>query len=208
MMRKLTFVENNAANWLAKHGCKVDGCNSTRRIQKGYCCTHYLRFKKYGDPLGGGTFRGEPLRWIDTVAMAHQGNECLTWPFGKDRHGYGDVAVGGKHKGAHRHICELVNGPAPTPQHEAGHSCGRGKQGCVSPHHLTWKTPVENQADRLVHGTHNRGSQHPLSKLTEDQARYIKSMRGKAPAAKLARETGVSPRTIAKIQQGARWGWL
>lgn len=40
--------------------CKVDGCNKTGRLntktgtryfQKGYCRTHYNRFKKHGDPF-------------------------------------------------------------------------------------------------------------------------------------------------------------
>ena len=32
--------------------CAVDDCTKDRR-GKGYCATHYTRFRKYGDPLGG-----------------------------------------------------------------------------------------------------------------------------------------------------------
>jgi hypothetical protein len=32
--------------------CAVDDCTKSRR-GKGYCSTHYTRFKKYGNPLGG-----------------------------------------------------------------------------------------------------------------------------------------------------------
>lgn len=33
--------------------CKIDGCTSTYKMNKGYCNAHYLRLRRHGDPLGG-----------------------------------------------------------------------------------------------------------------------------------------------------------
>lgn len=187
--------------------CSAPACGKPRRA-KGYCRAHYHRLMKHGDPLGGGTSPGELLRFINEVAMHHAGEECLTWPFGKDGDGYGMVRVDGKTVAAHRYICELVHGPPPTPEHQAAHTCGNGHEGCVSPVHLLWKTPAENQADRLVHGTHNRGERHGGAKLTEAAVREILAMKGKETQINLAERFRVSPTLICSIQTGHRWSWL
>lgn len=103
---------------------------------------------------------GEPLRWLlDHVEYPEKG--CLIWPFARDGKGYGSL---GK-KGAHRRMCEIVNGPAPTPKHHAAHSCGNGHLGCVHPRHVRWATCSENQMDRFLHGTAT--NQHgPLKRRT------------------------------------------
>lgn len=38
--------------YVNSYPCAVDGCENDRR-GKGYCPTHYTRFRKYGNPLGG-----------------------------------------------------------------------------------------------------------------------------------------------------------
>lgn len=45
-----------------------------------------------------------------------------------------------------RLVCEWYNGPPPTPEHEAGHTCPLGERClCINPHHLTWQTREENE---------------------------------------------------------------
>lgn len=100
--------------------------------------------------------------------LAHRdyfGEQCLVWPFSRVPQGYGNLGYFGKVRYAHRVMCELANGAAPTPQHQACHSCGNGHGGCVSPRHLSWKTPRENQLDRRRDGTHlgGKGSRTRLS---------------------------------------------
>lgn len=50
-----------------------------------------------------------------------------------------------------RVVCERVNGPAPTEKHETAHGCGNSW--CVNKRHLRWATHIENEADKLIHGT-------------------------------------------------------
>lgn len=158
--------------------------------------------------MGGRTSPGELMRFIHEVALNHVSEECLTWPFGKNEKGYGQLWVEGKNGYAHRYICELAHGAPPTPEHQAAHSCGRGHDGCVSPAHLSWKTRAENQADRVEHGTHNRGERSAKAKLTEADARIILSLRGEVRQKELAERFGVSPANISDIHKGRTWAWL
>lgn len=187
--------------------CSIETCDN-HHYARGYCNAHYKRLRKSGDPLGGGTLRGKPLRWIDEVAVPYNSEDCLIWPYSKTRKGYGMVNNCGKMVRVHRYVCELVRGAPPTPEHEAAHSCGKGHEGCVAPGHLSWKTPKENQADRLEHGTHNRGERCGSAKLTEDAVRTILSLKGVETQVSLAERFGVAPSTIRSIHTGRNWAWL
>lgn len=190
--------------------CSVDICNKPA-IARGYCISHYDRFRNHGDPLGGGPDRamqGEPMRFIHEVVLHHTSDECLTWPFGRDGAGYGAVKVGGKQIVASRYVCELVNGPPPTPEHQSAHSCGKGHEACISPIHLSWKTMAENMADKLVHGTHQRGERHGRAKITETQALAVLRLKGLKSQRKIAAEFGISNMQVSRIHKGESWGCL
>jgi hypothetical protein len=38
-----------------------------------------------------------------------------------------------------------------------------------------WSTRADNHADKVEHGTHNRGERHPLSKLSNSEALEIRT---------------------------------
>ncbi|MBX5143268.1 hypothetical protein HJB79_31670 [Rhizobium lentis] len=185
--------------------CSIPDCGKPL-LAKGCCAAHYYRLTKHGDPLGGRTPPGEPLRFVNEVAMTHATNECLLWPFAKKGAGYGTIWIDGRLVGTHRYICERVHGAPPTPDHDAAHSCGH--EGCVNPHHLEWKTAAENMADKLIHGTHHRGERNPQAKLTEAEAREIISLKGLESKVALAERFGVSTGTIGDIHRGRNWSWL
>jgi len=119
---------------------------------------------------------------------------------------YGMFGLNGEFLYAHRYMCELVNGPAPSPEHHAAHSCGRGADGCVHPKHLSWKTQLENERDKAGHGinawTHRNGVRH---KLTEEQVAEIRSLEGKKTIYELERMFGVTRSNIRKILQRKTW---
>lgn len=193
-----------------KLSCSIPECNGnahwSAKGSRGYCSAHYQRLRKHGDPLGGGTSKGELLRWVSEVALRHTGGECLAWPFANN--GYGKIRIDGKMVGAHRYICELVHGAPPTPGHEAAHSCGKGHEACVSPIHLSWKTHIENMADTLKHGTHSRGERCGRAKLTEAAVREILAMKGKETQREMAARFGVATKSISSIHIGRSWAWL
>lgn len=184
--------------------CAVEGCGKPFRA-KTFCWRHYERFKTYGDPLKGGTSHGELLRYVEDTVLTYTGSDCLEWPFGRISTGYGSLRADGKQQVASRYICQRVHGDPPTPEHEAAHSCGNGHLGCVTKGHLSWKTRVENQADRLIHGTDARGEKCWLAKLNTEDVKQIRAMQGVETQAALAEEFGVDQSNICHIQKGRSW---
>lgn len=190
--------------------CSIPNCGNAVKVKSRLLCSpHYQKLMKHGDPLVGRIYtpRGEQHIFFREVVVPYDGDECLTWPYIKE-HGYGVIAKNKRMKVVSRLLCEEINGPPPSPEYDAAHSCGNGTKGCVTKKHLSWKTKVENCADKLTHGTHNRGERHGNSKLTESQVVEIISLNGKETKAATARRFGISPQTVSKIHRRERWAWL
>lgn len=154
------------------------------------------------------TVPGAPHTFLECEVISFQGDECLTWPFAKHVNGYGKIVVNKKQKTVSRLVCEIIHGQKPTEKHEAAHSCGNGHLGCVNPNHLSWKTPKENQADRILHGTSNRGSRHGRAILNEIQVLQIYDLKRSYSHELIAAVFGVDKRRVDRISCGADWGWL
>ena len=153
--------------------------------------------------------RGDARRYFDEVVLPYDGKECLIWPFSTKNNGYyGQIKYDGKMHSVHRLVCDLVHGAPPTPKHHAAHECGKGRAGCVNPNHISWKTAKENNADKLAHGTHNRGERHGQAKLTEEDVREILRLKGLEAQRSLARRFGVSQTNVRLIHLGDSWSWI
>lgn len=188
--------------------CSIDGCSSAW-IARGLCNKHWRRWRTNGDPLVTRRMpQGESFAWIKDVAVPYEGEECLTWPFGRHKHGYGDIQIDGSKKLAHRVVCELAHGKPPHEGSEAAHSCGNGHEGCVNPNHLRWDTRHGNMVDKVEHGTHARGTKSYNSRLTEQDVREIRSLAGSVPYRVLGERFGIAKNTARLIAVGKRWGWL
>lgn len=97
--------------------------------------------------------------WDRLVAWVRIEADCWTWTGTVRRHGGGHrpkicIRVPGGGKKTHpksynvaRVMCEVIHGPAPTPEHEASHLC-EDNWLCVCPDHLIWETKKENIARR------------------------------------------------------------
>lgn len=186
--------------------CSVPECGRPSNAH-GMCAMHYERVRM-GKGVGGAcSERGRRARWLEQHA-GHTENECLIWPFSVGDHGRGSVQVNNRIMSAPRYMCMLVHGEPPTPEHEAAHSCGKGHIGCVHPGHLSWKTPVENEADKRDHGTLRRGRDISTNKLTEAQVREIRRRLPAEGGKALAAEFGVTPSQISSIKLRHSWAWL
>lgn len=183
--------------------CSIDGCGKPRS-KKGWCNAHYLRWYRFGDVNHlTVTPDGEPDRWL-RAHVDHEGDECLKWPFATGWDGRGRIA-NKNFPQAHRLMCYLRYGDAPSDVHEAAHSCGKGHEGCVNPNHLRWATPVENAADKEVHGTQRRGEEHHTSKLTAFQVALIREMEGLFSQREIGETFGVHSETVGDIFRGLTW---
>lgn len=190
----------------AKPLCSIPDCDKPS-AHRGWCKAHYHRWYNHGDPLAGSTAKGELTRFLEDTALPYQGDDCLLWPYTKDRKGYAQINRKGT-RYVHRIVCEATHGKPPSPRHEAAHECGNGHLGCVNPRHLSWKTPVENQADKVTHGTHQFGIRNTQAKLTEDDVRQIRSLKGQKSLTEIGRMFGVNFVTVSNIHTGRRWAWL
>lgn len=198
---------------VAQSICKIDGCGKARKA-RGWCDGHYYRWSKHGHPLSGGppvAPAGEPERFYREVVLTCErgpNDPCLIWPYAQYGDGYAHIVLDGKHRSVSRLICKERHGPPPSPQHEAAHSCGNGHLACVTKGHMDWKTRSQNQADRLVHGTHMRGDRNPLAKITEAKVRQIRSLEGTMSQREIAALVGISPTTVNEVLRRKKWGWL
>lgn len=138
--------------------------------------------------------------------VSYEGNDCVIWPFskrggGRGRKEYGSIKIDGKHVGAHRYMCALTNGIAPTKKHEAAHSCHN--PACINPRHLRWATRLENEMDKDQRGTRPRGECHKNTHLTEDDIRAIRSdMRTQR---EIAKAFGIAQTPVSQIKRRITW---
>lgn len=187
--------------------CSIPNC-SKLAIKRGWCSAHYQRWQFYGDPLGGGTFNGEPQRYLKDVVLAYQGDECLIWPYARNSAGYAHLLLDGRNQLVARLACEEQHGPPPAPDYDTAHRCNGGQHGCVARSHVRWATRAENMADKNDHGTVNRGTRNGGAKLSEADVRMIRTLLGTTTQTMIAAQFGVSRRTIRSIRDRVKWGWL
>lgn len=186
--------------------CSVSGCDK-KVLARGWCRKHYWRWKNHGDPLRPRA-PSKTVAFIET-AIAYRGDECLFWPFSIPNGSRPWIKINGIGFTAARLVCERAHGPPPSIAHEAAHSCGKGHLGCMTPKHLRWATKIENQADRLIHGTHSRGERSGKAKLSEIAVREIRANLASGESQrKLATRFGVTRSCIKCIHERISWTWL
>lgn len=189
--------------------CCVDECD--RRLSaRGLCRVHYQRWQKTGSALTPTRTRSPSADvqgfFQNTIAL-FDGDECLTWPFARTADGYCVMRLNGKTGIVSKYVCERFNGPPPTPEHQAAHSCSNGHLGCVNRKHLSWMTPAENTADRIANGRRIPGGQPPgRRKLSPDDIDKIVKMRGSLSQKEIGRRFGVGQTAISNIFSGKTWG--
>lgn len=125
----------------------------------GYCNKHYRRYLRHdGNPLGGRAPVGEPQAFIE-YAIRLNTQDCIDWPYGKDRDGYGKIKIAGKQIYAHRYALTLVCGePLDEECNHALHNpilCNN--RGCINAlNHLRWGSHEDNMEDRRIRILHEK----------------------------------------------------
>lgn len=111
------------------------------------------------------------------------------------------------HASAHRLVWRHLNGPIPdgmTVNHKNGIKTDN------RPENLDLATPSEQQRHALhvlkVGRTDQRGNRNAMAKLTPEAVESIRARRAKGERLRsIAKDFGVTDRTISKIALGQRW---
>jgi hypothetical protein len=126
-------------------------------------------------------------------------------------HGYISVALAAGDAGdrrqltrvVHRLVLEAFIGPRPDGR-EAAHIDGDKRNNAVT--NLHWCTHVENERDKVRHGTIYAGERHHRCRLSPEIVRRIRDTSGpRGTSAALARQYGVSKVLISLIRKRAIW---
>lgn len=179
--------------------CSVEGCDR-KRSARGLCQKHYARLLRHGDASVVEAAPSPARDWL-LAHVDHVGEDCLPWPFARLSNGYGAL----RGTTASRAMCGLAHGPAPTREHEAAHSCGKGHEACVNPRHLRWATPLENARDQEMHGTVVWGEAAPNAKLTEKAVLLMRRLGANYSATEIGEAFGVSRQTAGDVIARRRW---
>ena len=100
----------------------------------------------------------------------------------------------------HKLVMEAFVGIRPQGM-ECCHNDGNPQNNHLS--NLRWDTSKNNHADKVKHGTTNRGKQCGTAKLTLEQVRAIRQ--DDRLQRIIAAEYGVRDNTISRIKSGKRW---
>ncbi len=107
-----------------------------------------------------------------------------------------------KERCVHCLVAEAFIGPRPESM-DVCHNDGNRDNNAFS--NLRYGTTLENQRDRRAHGTDPVGSRNGRAKLTENDVRNIRSLRGFISNLELSRKYGVDNSVIYRIQNHELW---
>jgi hypothetical protein len=135
---------------------------------------------------------------------------CWLWIGAKAKNGYGVLQnrIKGKLETAHRISWQLHFGPIPANLFVCHHCDVRH---CVNPKHLFLGTARHNIKDASLKGRLNgrnvgRGERQGSHKLTEDNVRLIRDMKGSYRA--IARQFDISHQAVSYIKRRQWWKHL
>ena len=132
---------------------------------------------------------------------------CWEWAARKDRAGYGEFHLNGATVKAHRVSYSLKNPSADINGMCVLHSCDNPS--CVNPHHLFLGSHADNVSDKCKKGRGrfrpHLGSKNGCSKLTEEQVKEIRELKGRVIQTVMAERYGVSQALISLILLKKGW---
>ena len=131
----------------------------------------------------------------------------LTPHINAKRGGYRSVTLSkdGSKKTVYLHLTvpSVFVGPRPSPEMEGCHGDGDPSNNRLD--NLRWDTPVNNAADRKLHGTQVHGENSNKAVITADQVREIRRRAADESFTRIASDLGISRQQVARIARGEQW---
>ncbi len=138
--------------------------------------------------------------------MADPNSGCWLWTAHVNLGGYGRIGLERSKKtdSAHRISWKLYNGAIPDGLFVL-HKCD--VPSCVNPDHLFLGTHADNMADmvRKGHTIRCSGKKNGRAKLSDDEVKQIRSLRGEISQREIGLLFGVNDRSVSAIQLGQKW---
>lgn len=131
--------------------------------------------------------------------------ECWEWAGKLNANGYGELSISNgtgrkRSERAHRISYKLHNPDWDGLTHVL-HRCDNRK--CWNPEHLFHGTQEDNLRDMVNKNRHPRGAKHGISKLTDDDVRFIRS--SPLGSKLLSKKLGCTPSNVDQIKWGNTW---
>lgn len=169
-------------------------CDKASRF-RGLCFPHYRQMQYAGRLDEFPTIR---CFSIESVMAKYTptglgDDECWEWMGCRKDTGYGQLTSGMRRHAAHRVALQLSGVRIPKGMNVL-HSCDNPP--CVNPRHLRVGTQAENSMDVAIR------SRSGVRKLSDDDVREIRSLRGKMTISEIARRFGVGKSQVARIHKG------
>ncbi|EHK3197050.1 HNH endonuclease [Enterobacter hormaechei] len=131
--------------------CNVSGC-CNKVLARNLCNKHYIRMRKFGDPLAGkDRFSSPEVRFEFSTEIS---GECLLWTGAKNSKGYPQLKSEGRIISAHRYAWEREKGQIPDGM-EIDHICRN--RACVNVNHLRLATRSQNMQNLSLAGRAESG---------------------------------------------------
>ena len=125
--------------------CNIDGCEKPRKA-RGWCNTHWARWRRHGNPLQGGPIGLRASSPADAfAARTERQGDCLIWTGAVIANGYGRLSANGRMVLAHRFAWECEHGPIPDGL-VIDHTCWNRQ--CVEVSHLRTASHQQNAQNR------------------------------------------------------------
>lgn len=125
-----------------------------------------------------------------------------------DRKGYLEVNLSSKNvqvmKKVHRLVALAFIGNPPSPRHAIAHLDGNPSNNDVA--NLRWATQLENEQDKLPHGTLHMGEDHYKSRLSDEAVRQIRILRSTGSTYRsIGDRFGIKQETAYAISSRRSW---
>lgn len=153
--------------------------------------------------------KGPLQRFWEKVSVSGGPDACWPWKAGRHTRGYGLFSISGVTYRANRLAFVFSSGRGIPIGKMVRHTCDNPC--CCNPRHLVLGTSKDNASDMAERGRADgykrKGTNHPMSKLTEDDVIEIRTLwesRG-ITMAELARRFGTTWPNISHIVHRRSW---
>jgi HNH endonuclease len=138
----------------------------------------------------------------DFIAENANNSGCWEWPGAQDKDGYCRTKLSGRTAIAHRAVYTIAKGEIPKGLNLL-HRCDNPP--CCNPDHLFPGTQKQNCEDAKAKDRHSRGERNGVSKLTDDDVRFIRANAAIMSQMDLARRFNIRQSSIWSIINRRQW---